>query len=156
MTCCPQYTKWFDQLRHNWLPIITKFDKDLVASPWTLQPFQFSNFRPFPQPMQLLTNFSAETIILFQQSITNGRKQTAVTSSVAVLTPTTDRTRRPLLRLSPHLFHSSSTPTHSYIRFAFSIYPCDCPTLMTLLTFVHIWILNQPKSPMCTVSGLGE
>ena len=43
LTCSPQYTKWFEQLRHNWSPIIPKFDLDLVSSPRTSQPSQFSN-----------------------------------------------------------------------------------------------------------------
>ena len=28
-TYSPQYTKWFEQLRHNWSPIIPKLDMDL-------------------------------------------------------------------------------------------------------------------------------
>ena len=43
LTCSPQYTKWFEQLRHNWSPIIPKFDMDLVSSPRTSQSSQFSN-----------------------------------------------------------------------------------------------------------------
>ena len=43
LTCSPQYTKWFEQLRHNWSPIIPKFDLDLVCSPKTSKPSQFSN-----------------------------------------------------------------------------------------------------------------
>ena len=26
LTCSPRYTKWFEQLRHNWSPIVPKFD----------------------------------------------------------------------------------------------------------------------------------
>ena len=43
LTCSPQYIKWFEQLRHNWSPIIPKFDMDLVSSPMTSQSSQFSN-----------------------------------------------------------------------------------------------------------------
>ena len=43
LTCSPQYTKWFEQLQHNWSPIIPKFDMDLVSSPRTSQSSQFSN-----------------------------------------------------------------------------------------------------------------
>ena len=48
LTCSPQYTKWFEQLQHNWSPVIPKFDMDLVSSPRTSQSSQFSNSMPSP------------------------------------------------------------------------------------------------------------
>ena len=58
----------------------------------------------------------------------------------SLLTRTRGRRRRRESSFSyslPRLFQSTSTPTHSNIRFTFSIYPYYCPHLMTLLTFLH-------------------
>ena len=48
LTCSPQHTKWFEQLPHNWPPIIPKFDMDLVFSPRKSQSPEFSNSMPSP------------------------------------------------------------------------------------------------------------
>ena len=40
LTCSPQYTKWFEQLQHNWSPILSKFDMDLVSVARTSQSSQ--------------------------------------------------------------------------------------------------------------------
>ena len=50
LTSSPQYTKWFEQLRHKWSewsPIILKFDTDL-SFPRTSQFSQFSLSMPSP------------------------------------------------------------------------------------------------------------
>ena len=56
LTCSPQYNKWFEanfeQLRHNWSPIIPKYDMDLVSSPRTSQSSQFSNSMRSPTTPQ--------------------------------------------------------------------------------------------------------
>ena len=48
LTCSPQYTKWFEQLRHNWSAILPKIDVDPVSSPRTAQSSQSSHSMPSP------------------------------------------------------------------------------------------------------------
>ena len=130
LTCSPQYTKWFEQLLHNWSPIIPKFDLDLDSSPRTSQPSQFSN--SIPSPMELACNFqpnfSARTTPASAISSLMGENNlpSLHLDTSSLLAPTRGRRRRrepSSLQPLPRLFHSTSTPTRHTYASQFFIYP---------------------------------
>ena len=115
LTCSPQYTKWFEQLRHNWSPIIPKFDMILVSSPRTSQSSQFSDLMRSPttdvasdQSSQLAHSSYFSNPALMDDS--NLPSLHVDTNSLP--TPTRGCRRRQEPSPSPPLPPSSSTPNH--------------------------------------------
>ena len=137
LTCSPQYTKWFEQSRHNWSHIIAKFDMDLVPSPRTSQSSQFSNSMPSPTTHATSYDVSQlEQPCCFSnpsQLDRNNLSLRLVTDSLLILTR---------ISSSPSPLSLASSTPHRPL-FTFSINPYQCPTLMTLVTF---WSLYQSKS----------
>ena len=109
LICSQQYTKWFEQLRHKWSPIIPKFDMDLVSSssPRTSQSSQFSNSMSSPttdvasnQSSQLAhPSYFSNPALMVDSNLPSLHVDTN-----SLPNPTRGRRRRrepPLLRLSP-------------------------------------------------------
>ena len=140
MTCFPQYTKWFEQLRDNWSPIIPKVDVDLVSSHTTPHSSRFSNSMRSPTTDLASTQSSQQAHPSYFSNpalMDDSNLPSLHVDTNSLPTPTRGRRRRREPSPSPPRSPASSTPTHSYIRFTLSIYSYHCPLLMTRLTFVQ-------------------
>ena len=122
LTCSPQYTKWFEQLRHNWSPIIPKFDLDLGSSLRTSQPSQFSNSMrsPFTDVASTQSSELAQPSYFSNPALMEDNNlQSLNVDTNSLPTPTRGRRRRREPSPSPPLSPTSSTPhqrprTHTY------------------------------------------
>ena len=134
LTCSPQYTKWFEQLQHNWSPIIPKLDMDLVSSPRTSQSSQFSNSMRNPTTDVAQSSQLAHPSYFSNPALMDGSNlQSLHVNTNSLPTPTKGLRGRREPSPSPPLSPASSTPhqrphTHTY-GFILSIYPYHCPTL---------------------------
>ena len=137
LTCSPQYTKWFEQLRHSWSPIFFQIDIHLV---------QFSKLMPSPttclasnekSQMEHPSYFSNPSLIVENNPPSLHLDINSLPTPTRGHTVTEGVENHPLLSLlrfsppplSPHI------NAHTLIRFTFSINPYRCPPFTTLLTF---------------------
>ena len=129
LTCSPQYTKWFEQLLHNWSPMIPKFDLDLVSSPRTSQPSQFSNSMrsPFTDVASTQSSELAQPSYFSNPALMDDNNlQSLHIDTNSLPTPTRGRRRRQEPSPYPPASPASSTPhqrphTHTYASHFLSI-----------------------------------
>ena len=148
LTCSPLYIKWFEQLGHNWSPIITKIDMmDLVSSHRTPQSSQFSNSMPSPTT-SVASNQSSQLEHSSDFSNPSLKMKEASSHFIIILSPSPHLQglggveNHPLLSLSPQPL-PPHIKAHSYIRFTAPIYPCPCPLFMTLLLCIDEFSINK-------------